>query len=250
MSLTWTLGGTQVDVVEEVRLWDELELSLRVQSSQMSSLRSLLESSGKVSVVEFASGRIEAVDRLNSGAAFTGSADGRSSVRPTDTWFVTDYEEEILTTDGSLFGIDVVLVPDVNKSPDTKYSTSPSNSESDNSQLWYFEFSEGDVLTGRVTADFTSSPSTQLQTFSLQMVLRPIEVRVLEESCGALAAVSVKSVPDGPNFVTNVSEFNEVFISPPDNATGTIPSDDYVVTRWETVFNGASYIVSMEVVPR
>lgn len=251
--VVYRINDLSVEYRSEVRRHNETEWEFLIGQSQLAQLQSLLNQAGMVSVVDKYSGGFDAVDRSNGDATFSVvPPSGREDVRPVGTYLIKEYEIEYLSSDGQKVLLSLVAVPDREKTGDSSnpYSTitSPPSLSNDPS-LWFFEFEYGDVLTSRVTSNLTSSNDAQLQTYSLEIIASPIEVRVIEESCGLPTSAVIREIPDATNFASvDTDGDNIVSITPPQLAQDDLASGQYAVLNWETVYNRGAYVVSLEVV--
>ncbi len=249
----WTIAGERLDYVSERRTAREIEWGFRVGQTELVALQPLLDAAGKVSLVERIDGGFEAVDRANGDATFAGLAPTeRASVRPVDTWLIREYDVEYLSSDGQEQFVTIVAAPIREKTgaSSNPFSTigTPTRLTNDPNQ-WFFEFEYGDILTSQVTSNLTSANDAQVQVYSIELIVSPVEVRRIEESCGKSGAVTVREIVDGANFpVVDTTGANRVTITPPTSAQDDVAVGEYGVLGWETSFNRNVYRVNMEVV--
>lgn len=248
----WVFNGSQIpQVIEETRTWTELELVFESpQETVENVLRPEFDRPGKVDVVERIDGGFNAVDQSGGESEVQVTApEGRELIRPIDTWYIEDYSEEPIGQDGEQWEVSVTLIPVQEKSYDNRFSTVKDRTVNREPYEWKFEFAAGDVATRHVTVDLERSPDGTTTGIELNMMLQDEEVRVMEESASALAAVNHREVPDGQDVKddTTSDKRNRVYITPPDTEGRTVNRGPYVIDEWETFYDGSVHMVTLTV---
>ena len=249
----WTLNKAVIgETVEEVRTWDSLELVVRYSGDGTRSLvRSLKSNSEKVDVVDVDSGGFRSVDLSGGDNTFIiEGPDNRDDVRSVDEWLVGGYDDSLLDKDGNVYELELDLVPIMEKSFDNRFGTfDDPPSPSRDSDEWLFDFEFGAVATRRVGVDVTEEADSSVDVFVLETVMRPEEVRVVEENLGLLNNFVVRNVPDAEDVVedTSFDERNTVGITVPDGFTDPLSSGEYIVRSFETEWISGAFRVTLEV---
>ena len=249
----WTLNGAVIgETVEEVRTWDSLELVVRYSGDGIRSLvRSLKSNSEKVDVVDVDSGGFRSVDLSGGDNTFIiEGPDNRDDVRSVDEWLVGGYDDSLLDKDGNVYELELDLVPIMEKSFDNRFGTfDDPPSPTRDSDEWLFDFEFGAVATRRVGVDVTEEPDSSVDVFVLETVMRPEEVRVVEENLGLLNNSVVRNVPDAEDVVedTSLDGRNTVDITVPDGFTDPLSSGEYIVRSFETEWISGAFRVTLEV---
>lgn len=249
--MTWQLGSVTLDnVFGEVRTWNELELEFRETATVVDNfIRDLQDGSGKVEIVDRATGGFNTVSI--GGNQVTCEEQDRTQIRPVDTWYIDDMDEEVVGKEGGAYDVTITLVPDKEKTFDNSYGTLSQNaiSETRASDEWLFEFVTGDVSTRRVTTDVTRTPDKALSGVDVTMIAVGDEVRVIEEAAAHLSSVNLRQVPDGDNIVEDRSadSRNSVTVTTPSDAQRTLPDGNYVVSDWESEWRVGSraYMITL-----
>lgn len=238
---------------EEVRVFDSFEITW---VSSIDTLRDIirpnLQNASKVDVVPDIDGGFNAVDRAGgSNTVNLYEPDTREDLRTVDTWLIDEYEEKPLDTEAKRWEVTVTFVPEIEKSYDNKYgSISSPGVPTRESGEWLYEFENGGITTKNVTTSLEKVPNKTFDKITLNMVLTPEQLRIVEENLGRLKAQYVRDVPDGDNVLVDQTSSgrNTVTVTPPSGATDTVESGDYVVSNWETTYNQTIYRIEMEVV--
>lgn len=231
-SSVWIIGGTLVEeIVEETRTWDKLTLTFRAGEQQVNSnFRPLDQEAGKLDILEKSNGGFIALDRVDGDNTYQLTPPrGRRPPRLSGTFFVDEYNEEVVDQQGNEYQVTISFIPDGPRTTDSGYTETVDTGE------WEFDFETGTVATRRVNAEVGSSAASGTRNKRLQLILTDQQVQVLEESATRLNAVRVREVPDGKNIAEDNSagDRNTVTISSPNEQV--FESGDYVVQTWETV---------------
>ena len=249
----WTLNTIRLgETVDEVRTWDNLELVLRYSGDEVRSLvRSLKSNSEKVDVVEVDSGGFRSIDLSSGDNTFNISSPAdRFKVRSVDEWLVGGYDDSLLDKSGNVYELELDLVPIMEKSFDNGFGTfdGPPSPSRDSGE-WLFDFEFGAVATRRVGVDVTEESDSSVGVFVLETVMRPEEVRVVEENLGFLNNSVVRNVPDAEDVVedTSFDGRNTVDITVPDGFADPLSSGEYIVRSFETEWISGAFRVTLEV---
>jgi hypothetical protein len=241
MANLWNIEGTDVgDLLEERRNWQELSLKFRVDKPTLTNtLRPLNSDSGKVEVLIDSDGGFNAEGRASGSNSYTIKApSARNGVRYIESWFVTNFTEQVIDQAGIRYEVGLDLVADSNKTPQTSYGSKTRASDE-----WKFAFDAGDVVTKRVNHEIVAEAKTGAEGKTLRMILEPEQVRVLEESLRHLDAVNILEVPDGENLAEDNSpnNVNTVTVTSPDGKSSVFADGDYVASTWETRWLNESF---------
>lgn len=241
------------DTLEEVRTWNSMELTIRYEKSEVQDeIDVITESSDKSSLKELTFGGFRTVDTGDGTNMLELNAPShKSDVRSVNKWFVEDYSIEMVGRDGEVFDIELDLLPAIEKDIEGEFGTLDEfdpPSDSQESDKFYFDFEFGSLSIRRVSVDTTETSDGTTDVNEITLVCLPDEVRLIEENFAKQNAVYVRNVPDGVDVVRDESDGGRqtVFISPPDGRDKPIPEDEYIVRSWETVWNGSSYTVTLE----
>lgn len=250
--MTWTVDGTTIDgFVEESRIFDQLTITWRVSESTVTNtIRPILQGTGKVQILpRSVDGGFDVEDRSRGRSEVTLSTSRPDSdVRPVDTWYVQEYEETQRGAESDSWEVEVVFVPEKEKAYDNTYSTSPtSDSTPAPSNKFQFDLQAGSVVTGNVTSDLSRTPDGEIENVELTFYAQSNQIRIIEESLSKINAVNYREIPDGPDAITdeNGDSANTITVTPADGADVSVPSGDYVVREWETIWNNLFYTVTI-----
>lgn len=230
----WIIGGKFVSsILEEVRTWTELTLTVRVGQADVEHLQLLDQHAGKLEVIERPDGSIRTVDR-SSGAQNTVQVDAptpRESLRYLGKYLVDEYQQRTVDQQGDRYEVTMRFVASEAKTPQGTYGT-----DTRSSSEWLFEFEAGSFATKRVSAELGQQGKDGVEGPSLELTLTNEQAQILEESAGRQGGVTVHEVPDGSNVVEDNSPNggNTVTITTPDSAGDAISSGTYIVREWET----------------
>jgi hypothetical protein len=228
--------------VEETRLFDEMTLEFVADTDLLvENIRPNIRNSGKLEVVPNTDGGFDTVD-LAAGTNKIGLVPPTEHelLRPVEDWLISEFEETPRGTNAEFFDVELVVVPDEEKTFDNKYGTLDSAVDRTRTGTEFlFEFSFGDITTTRVTSDVEKTRSGAIDTAELTLILTRDQTRIVEESASKLFAVKEIDVQDGDGTIrdNNPENRNTVNITVPDAASNTLESGEYIVTEWETVWN-------------
>lgn len=254
MSDNWTVDGTSLGKrLSEIRTWDSLELVFRYEKEETQNvIEQIRDISGKGSLKELTFGGFRSVDVGGGDNLFKLEApEDEQNVRPVNEWYVDDYSIELVDRVGEVFQLELDLIPEREKDIEGDFGTldrfDPPEDDPDPNKF-EFDFEYGRLVTRRVSVETTETPDGSIDVEEIQLVLFPDEVRLVEENLAKQNAVYSRNVPDGTDVLKDESrdERQTVSIVPPDGRDEPIPEDVYIVTFWETEWNGKSYNVTLE----
>jgi hypothetical protein len=215
---------------EETRTWQQLELVFRAEEPLVTErLRPLDQYSGKLDIIDNADGGFLTVDRQDgNNTYYLRPPDDQVPPRLEGNYLVDEYAEELVDQQGQVYRVTVRFVPESERNTTSDLAETASAGE------WGFRFNTGEFATSRVHQEMQAGASASVRTQTLQLILEPEEVKVLEESASHLNAVRVREVPDGENVVEdNTAENrNTVFVDSPNEEV--FESGDYRVKEWRT----------------
>jgi len=245
----WAIGGRMVpEFVDEIRDWQRLTLVFRTPIDIVRDvLRPLDANAGSLSLVERADGSFKVTDRAGGSNTFDVEPPfGREDVRPVRVWHVGEYEDEVIDQDGERYEATLELTASESKSLQEQYDDIDQTEVA--SDEWLFDFNVGSFATRRVRHDIGKEGTDGVETTMLTLELEPRQVRILEENASKQAAVTIREVPDGSNFVSDAAAENTLSLTVPNNVGDGISSGDFAVMDWETEWlNDAFYEVSLEI---
>ncbi|QCC57372.1 hypothetical protein [Natrinema thermotolerans] len=246
----WIAGHMIPELVDEIRDWQRLTLVFRSELSVVrDGLRPLNANAGSLSVLERADGSFRATDRAGGDNTIDVEPPfRRRDHRPVRTWHVEEYEEEVIDQDGERYEATLELTASESKTLQEQYDDIADSEVG--SEEWLFDFETGSFVTRRVRHNIGKEGSDGVETTMLTLELEPRQVRILEENASKQAAVTVREVPDGSNFVSDAAAENTISLSVPDNVGDGISSGQFAIMEWETEWlNDAFYEASLEIAP-
>lgn len=251
----WSYRGRGLGkLLSETRGWDNMEIEVRYQSNQESLVQDLTSFSTKTEVKTKADGGFRGVDLSNSRNTFVlYSPTKRSDVRSVSTWLLDGFSKSVVSRDGSVYDLELELVPDVQKSFDNKYGTFSSEpTDSRSSNQWLFDFTYGNFSTRRVSASLDVGYSGTIDTFSINLILTGEQVRIFEENVSYLNLSRIRSVPDMDDVVEDISpdNRNSVSITTPDQSSSSLSDGEYLFRDWSTEWVGGAFNVQWDVVKK
>jgi hypothetical protein len=226
---SWYVAGTRVPVTDATLRPAELQLSIRTQiHTEAAALRQLNRQAGEFERLPLAGGGWTTVDRsqhTNNTIAVSPPSGLRPPLKPA-RYHVDRYDERS-SPDGRVIDIDLGLIRTRPREiDDVLQSPTPAGDE------WLLEFD-----TGAIATDLVSRTDQGRQAdVDLRATLTDGEVAVLLENATRPDSVTVRSVPDGDDFVSAASDRQQVRISRPSGiSNGYLPTDggDYAIREWE-----------------
>lgn len=245
----WHVDDSSVlDLVSETRTWQALELTFRVDSTDLDDrLKHLQQTAGKFEIVPASDGSFTTLDRSGTDSVVTlVPPDTRTPPRMERDYVVGQYQERPLDQSVSDFEVAITFVPTSNREPD--YTTADETRAGDE---WALDFRSAQIATKRVQAEIVEGVNTSTDTVELTLVCTAEQTKVIEESATRQAAATVLEVPDGPNTVDDdaPNRANSVLVTTPDG-TDPIADGEYVVMGWQTEWLSAhGYRVSLTLSP-
>lgn len=229
----WVIGTRRV-AVREITLTPTtltLTISLRDAGARRT-LRELDEDAGALARRELADGTIEYVDTADGDNTYTVTPSVRHQPpRIERDWLVGDISRDRASADTQ-----AVLGTITLRGKQTRDPAAIGYDDADDADAWEFDFSDGRVVSRRVSA--VQQPAG---TTSLQIVLSPRQAELVESGAAAVAGAISNTVPDGQAFTrdTTPDDRQTVTVDPPaDAADPALKAGTYVVTGW-TVDSGS-----------
>lgn len=261
----WAINGTEVPTVHtEKRKFDQLELTWRVDRSQLTSnIRPLDEHSGKLTVYDRDNGGFRVLDRRDGqNTYYLDPPDDHAPPRQAGLYLVDEYEEEMIDQEGERYKVKVTFRPKFERTTTTTLNESAGSGEFEFQMrpegIQLGDFALGDrqlgettpgatIATNKVEQQIKAGGAVGVGSKKLRVIFDATQTQVFEESASRLNAVRIRNVPDGQNVAEDNSPRNRntVHIFSPD--TDVIATGDYRVVDWETEeLNADFYAIDIE----
>ena len=249
MTENWRITGeVQLEqLIEEVRMWDGIDLVFHVRENVAESTRYLEDDAGKYEIIEMADGGFEAVDRA--GGENTHNIEApteRQELREVETWHVSDYELRPLDQKALDYELRLNLVAEGNVDPrDVDYDPGQDGDGlgegglgeeglGGDADVWRFNLFAADILTHRVSFESPAGGSS-VGSRQLTAIFDVDEQLVFERSATQQASAFVREVFDGEDVAIDTSSdsVNTVDITPPEGSASAFEKGTYIIIDWE-----------------
>lgn len=218
-----------------------LRLAWRTDTAGKDYLRQATRASGKQNRILRSGGdwRTKDLSSLGNTLQITPPGDEQPPLGPA-MYLVESADEEPVGQQAQRYRVDIEVV---RREPIPRDFSQGWTDEVQGTNEWLFALHYGDVASGRVEWSPVKGARAGVASHQIRVILDAEQTAVWMESLSRLDAQRERDIPDGDNYVDDVtsSDRNTVHVTPPGGGERLISEDDYVVREWRATRLNKAY---------